>query len=474
MSRGRFRAGLDPEALRYSSSLPIDRKLTGEDITGSLAHLEMLGARHIIPARSVRRIRKTLERIGSRLSRGTVNLPASGRLAGEDIHMAIERLLIRELGEEGGLLHTARSRNDQVALDERLYLRNAVTGITGEIRGVQRLLVHTAERHKDVLMPGYTHLQWAQPVLLAHHLLAYVAMLDRDAGRFVDCLRRASVSPLGSGALAGTPFPVDRRRVARRLGLAGVQVNSMDAVSDRDALLEFLSASAIAMMHLSRFAEELVLWSSREWSFVEIGEKFTTGSSIMPQKRNPDMAELVRARTGRVYGDLVALLTVMKALPLAYNRDMQEDKEPLFDAAETLTASLHIMGSMIPSLRFRRERFVREMATDPILATELADYLARKGIPFRAAHAVVGSVVRRSLESGIPLTALPLSAYRKFSPAFDTDLYAVLSPEFSVRAKRSEGSTSPREVARQIRMWKGRLGRGRAGRRRDSRTTRPA
>jgi argininosuccinate lyase len=306
-------------------------------------------------------------------------------------------------------------------------------------------------------MPGYTHLQRAQPVLLAHHLLAYVEMLERDRERFADCTGRAARSPLGAAALAGTPFPVDRAGVARELGLHGIVENSLDAVSDRDGVIECVAACAITMMHLSRLAEELVLWNSTEWHFIAIGEEFTTGSSIMPQKQNPDMAELVRGKTGRVYGDLMALLTVMKGLPLAYNRDMQEDKEPLFDAVDTATASLRIMARMMATVSFDPDRFAEELRNDFLLATELADYLVRKGMPFRKAHGIAGEIVQECAASGMSLRDLPLERYREYAREFRDDVYGVLDPHASVARKRSAGSTSPREVEKALRRWEKKL-----------------
>ncbi|HTO94029.1 MAG TPA: argininosuccinate lyase, partial [Bacteroidota bacterium] len=326
--KGRFREGLDPRALRFSSSLAVDRRLVNEDIDGSIAHVGMLASRKILTGAEARTIVRALRAIRREVSAGRpawLDLGrASGRFTAEDVHMAVEWRLIALTGPVGGKLHTARSRNDQVALDERLFLRGSIDRIVVLLRSVQRSLLGRARAFSDVIMPGYTHLQWAQPVLLAHHLLAYVEMFERDRARFLDCRKRAVVSPLGAAALAGTSFPIDRRQVARTLGLEGIVANSIDAVSDRDAVVEFIAAAALTMMHASRIAEELVLWTSREWRFASIGESFTTGSSIMPQKKNPDMAELIRGKTGRVYGDLVALLTVMKGLPLAYNRDMQE------------------------------------------------------------------------------------------------------------------------------------------------------
>ncbi len=455
-AKGRFRRGLHPEALAFSTSLPVDRKLYREDIEGSLAHLAMLSRRRILPEREARRIARALRQIRREISSGRF-VPGGGRFAGDDIHLAIESRLIAKVGGIGGKLHTARRRNDQVALDTRLYLRREIGRIQRLLRNLQRALVRKGRQYRDLVMPGYTHMQRAQPILLAHHLLAYVEMLERDHERFADCLPRVNRSPLGAGALSGTSFPVDRRGTARSLGFREILGNSIDAVSDRDVLIEFAGACAITMMHLSRLAEELVLWSSQEWRFVELDDAFTTGSSIMPQKKNPDMAELVRGKTGRVYGDLVNLLTVMKGLPLAYNRDMQEDKEPLFDAAATAGDSLRIMALMLGSAKFNRERFQQEMRSDFLLSTELADYLARKGVPFRAAHAIVGGVVRECEERGHGLSDLPLERYRRHSALFGRDLYRLLDPRSAISERRSAGSTAPRQVERALRSWGARL-----------------
>ena len=460
--KGRFRKPLDPEALTFSSSLHVDRRLYREDIEGSLAHVAMLAQRNILSQRDATRIRGALRKILREIDSGTLDLARlaggkKGRYTAEDVHMAIEARLIQRIGRTGGRLHTGRSRNDQVALDERLYLARTGATIAETILRLQRSLLKLAKRNRDVLMPGYTHLQRAQPVLLAHHLLAYVSMFERDHGRILDCLRRVRFSPLGAGALAGTSFPIKRTTVARILNLEGVVENSIDAVSDRDGLVEFLAACSITMMHLSRLGEELVLWSSQEWRFAEIGDEFTTGSSMMPQKKNPDMAELIRGKTGRVYGDLIALLTVMKGLPLSYNRDLQEDKEPLFDAADTTERSLRIMARMLSTVRFDAERFRKELSDDSLLATELADYLVRRGVPFREAHEIVGMIVGECSRKGIGLRQLPLKEYRKRSKVFDKSLYTVLDPDVSVKLKRSEGSTSPAEVQKSIRRWERRL-----------------
>jgi argininosuccinate lyase len=457
---GRFRKPLDAEALAFSTSLGVDHRLYREDIEGSLAHVAMLAKQKIVTGREAALISQALRGILREIQTGVFNLEHAGkggRFTAEDVHMAIEGRLIKKIGRTGGKLHTARSRNDQVALDERLYLvREGVTTMAA-LRALQRSLLSLAQRNRDIVMPGYTHMQRAQPVLLAHHLLAYVSMFDRDHGRFTDCLKRISVSPLGAGALAGTSFPIHRKKVARTLKLDGIVENSIDAVSDRDGLIEFIAACSVTMMHLSRMAEELVLWSSQEWRFVEIGDEFTTGSSIMPQKKNPDMAELVRGKSGRVYGDLMALLTVMKGLPLAYNRDLQEDKEPLFDAADTTGRSIRIMARMLRSVRFNAERFLEEMSGDFLLATELADYLVRKGVPFREAHETVGIIVGECSRRGVSLRELPLEEYRRRSKAFGKDLYPILDPRASLKMKKSSGSTSPKEVEKAIRVWEKRL-----------------
>jgi len=452
---GRFRKPLDPHALRFSSSLHVDKRLFHEDIEGSIAHVRMLAKQKIIPTKEAARIQRALREIEREIERGKFSFDLrkkGGRFVAEDIHMAIEERLIRKIGAAGGKLHTARSRNDQIALDERLFLRTVIRVIQKSIRQFQRSCLSKAERYRQVIMPGYTHLQRAQPILLSHHLLAYVSMLERDFERFTDCMKRVSKSPLGAGALAGSSFPIDRDFVAKTLRLDGIIENSIDAVSDRDVQIEFLAACAITMMHTSRLAEELVLWSTQEWSFAEIGDAFTTGSSIMPQKKNPDMAELVRGKTGRVYGNLIALLTVMKGLPLAYNRDMQEDKEPLFDAADTVAECLDILASMMKTVTFNRKQF----ETDPsfLLATEVADYLVRKGIPFRNAHAIVGRIVRECIERKLTLPELPLTVYRKHSTAFGKDVWKVLHLHASVLQKKSSGSTSPREVQKAIGYWK--------------------
>ncbi len=458
---GRFRKGLHPEALKFSSSLHVDNRLYREDIEGSLAHVAMLAKQSILSSRDAKKIQRALLEIGREIERGKLSFDKAPtgqkRFVAEDIHMAIEQRLIEKLGELGGKLHTARSRNDQIALDERLYLRRTILAILKLLRRLQKTFLAKAEQYRDVIMPGYTHLQRAQPVLLAHHLLAYVSMLERDYERFVDCLKRVGRSPLGAGALAGTSFSIDRKHAAAQLGFSGVIENSIDAVSDRDVQIEFLAACAIIMMHLSRFAGEVVLWSSHEWRFVDVGDAFTTGSSIMPQKKNPDVAELVRGKTGRVYGNLVTLLSVMKGLPLAYNRDMQEDKEPLFDSGDTVEDCLHLSALMLRSATFNTERFEKELQSDFLHATDLADYLVRKGLSFRRAHAIVGSIVRFCIQKHISLADLPLKAYLRYSRHFGQDVFGLLDAGRSISGKKSSGSTSPDEVRKSLAVWKKKL-----------------
>ena len=455
---GRFRDRLHPDALKFSTSLHVDQRLFHEDIEGSIAHVAMLAKQKIITRQEAKKIQRALLEILREIENGKLNFKKlsdrEGRFVAEDIHMAIEQRLTEKIGETGGKLHTARSRNDQIALDERLYLRKEITRITRRLRSLQQSFVARAERYGNVVMPGYTHLQQAQPILLAHHLLAYVSMLERDRERFIDCLKRVQRSPLGAGALAGTSFSIDRKFTAKQLGFESVIDNSIDAVSDRDVQIEFLSACAVTMMHLSRFSEELVLWSSSEWHFADLGDACTTGSSIMPQKKNPDMAELIRGKTGRVYGNLMALLTVMKGLPLAYNRDMQEDKEPLFDSTDTLADCLNICSLMLNGMKINADRFLKDSQADFLLATELADYLVRKGMPFRKAHAVVGAIVSECVEKKISLKELPLRTYQRHSKLFSRDIWKILDLRASLHHKKSPGSTSPGEVKKAIHFWK--------------------
>ncbi|MFI5145002.1 MAG: argininosuccinate lyase [Ignavibacteria bacterium] len=458
---GNFRKGLAPDALKFSSSLSFDKVLYSYDIRGSIAHAEMLAKQKIITREESIKIINGLKSVGKEIETGKLELDVKSdsrnRFSADDIHMAIEKRLTKKIGSAGMNLHTARSRNDQVALDERLYLIDKVENIINLINDLQKSFVSQAEKNIDVIISGYTHLQQAQPILLSHHLLAYVSMFERDKSRLNDCLKRINLSPLGAGAFAGTSFNIDRRFTAHKLGFNDIILNSIDAVSDRDVLLEFLSACSIIMMHLSRFAEELVLWSSAEWGFIEIGEEYTTGSSMMPQKRNPDMAELIRGKTGRVYGNLMALLTVMKGLPLAYNRDMQEDKEPLFDTAKTTADCLKICSDMLRTVKFNKKSALSLDKPDLFLATDVAEFLVKKNVPFREAHTITGSIVQHCISGKINLRELSLNELRKFSKSFDDDISGSISVEGSIANKRSEGSTSPADVRKSIRYWRKKL-----------------
>jgi len=437
---------VDEQARDYAASIPFDRRLYRQDIEGSIAHARMLAKQGIVAGSDAAAIIRGLDSIRKEIERGKFQFKTEL----EDIHMNIEARLFEKIGEVAGKLHTARSRNDQMALDLRLFVKEETGKTIGKIRALQISLVELAAANKDVIMPGYTHLQQAQPVLLAHHLLAYFEMFQRDKERFHDCLRRTDVLPLGSGALAGVPYPIDREFLARRLGFGKVSSNSLDAVSDRDFIVEYEAAAAIAMMHLSRLAEELILWSSSEFDFIEIGEAFTTGSSIMPQKKNPDVAELARGKTGRVYGHLLGILTVMKSLPLAYNRDMQEDKEALFDTVDTLQASLEAFAGMVKTIDVNTERIAQAMRADYILATDLADYLVKKGMPFRKAHGVIAKLSEYALDKGKNFRELRRKEYREFSPLFTGDVYDI-TPESSVAARNVVGGTSPQQVAKALR-----------------------
>jgi len=433
----------------YVASIPFDRRLYRQDIEGSIAHARMLARQEIIAESEAETIIEGLKSIYEEIEQGKFQFKTEL----EDIHMNIEAGLFEKIGDVAGKPHTARSRNDQIALDLRLFLKEEIVKTIDELKALQSSLVELAEVNEAVIMPGYTHLQQAQPILLAHHLLAYFEMFQRDRERFHDCLKRADVLPLGSGALAGVPYPVDREFVARELDFSKVSTNSLDAVSDRDFVIEYGAAAAITMMHLSRLAEELILWSSREFAFIEIGEAYTTGSSIMPQKKNPDVAELARGKTGRVYGNLMGILTTMKALPLAYNRDMQEDKEGLFDTVDTLHSSLAVFAGMIKTIKINTERIYQAMKTDYILATDLADYLVKKGLPFREAHGVVAKLAEYAMSKGKNFRELSLKEYHKFSPLFTDDVYAI-TLESSAAARSIPGGTSPRQVEKALRRAK--------------------
>jgi argininosuccinate lyase len=443
---GRFRQGTDPTAERFTASLQFDRRLWPHDLAGSIAWARALARARLLTDAERDAIVKGLEAVRGELEAGT--FPFRPEL--EDIHMNIERRLQDLIGEVGGKLHTGRSRNDQIALDERLYLREVAERTREGLRRVQQALVDRATETAEAPMPGYTHLQRAQPVLLAHHLLAYVFMLERDRERLAAGAARADALPLGAAALAGTAYPIDREALARDLGFARVTANSLDAVSDRDYVLEFLGAAAIIGMHLSRLAADLTLWATAEFGFVEFADAFATGSSIMPQKKNPDVAELIRGKSGRLYGNLVAVLTTMKGLPLTYHSDMQEDKEPFFDTVDTLDAMLGVLPPLLASLTFRTERMRAAAGEHYATATDLADYLVRKGLPFRQAHEVVGRIVRHALEAGRPLEALSLETLRGFSPLIEADVGRALTVDASLRARAVTGGTAPEAVQRAL------------------------
>jgi argininosuccinate lyase len=439
---GRFDAGADPTAEAFTASLRFDRRLWRHDLAGSAAWARALFGAGLLTAAERDTLLGGLDAVREEIEGG--RFPFRQEL--EDIHTNVERRLIELVGPVGGKLHTGRSRNDQIALDERLYLRETIDHVDAGVREVQEALADRAEEHLGAPMPGYTHLQRAQPVLLSHHLLAYVSMLERDRARFADARARANLLPLGAAALAGAAVAIDRAALARDLDFAAPTANSLDAVSDRDHLLEFLAAAAILGMHLSRLAGDLTLWATSEFAFVEFSDAFATGSSIMPQKKNPDVAELIRGKSGRLYGNLVALLTTMKGLPLTYNSDMQEDKEPLFDSVDTLEAILRVVPPMLKTLTFKVERMRDAAGAHSSTATDLADYLVRKGLPFREAHEVVGRAVRHGLATGKELSELSLDDLRSFSPLIGPDVHAALTVEASLAARAVVGGTAPEAV----------------------------
>ncbi len=450
---GRFEGRTDALVEALGESVSFDARLAPWDIRGSLAHAKMLGECGILPKGEVRKILRGLKAVEKDI--------AAGRLAWdpalEDVHTNIEAALVEKVGDAGKRLHTGRSRNDQIATDMRLWARDQIDAILALLDALRGALVDFAEAHVDVILPGFTHLQHAQPVLLAHHFLAYFEMFSRDAERFAQLRERVNVLSLGSAAMAGTPYPIDRKMVAKDLGFAGVSANSMDAVADRDYLIEFCSNAALVMAHLSRMSEELILWSSPSFGFVEIGDAFTTGSSIMPQKKNPDVAELVRGKTARVYGDLTALLTLVKGLPLTYNRDLQEDKEPVFDASDTVQRCIEVYANMIPAIIVNREAMAAAVKEGFMEATDLADYLVTRGMPFREAHGVVGRVVRHCVEQGKRLPELDIKTYKRFSQLFGEDLFQVLSPESIVKRRDNPGGTAPRRVRASLRKARARI-----------------
>ena len=437
----------------FNSSIRFDSRMYKEDITGSMAHAAMLAGKGIISQNDADLLIDGLQGILEDLNSGKLAID----LSCEDIHMFVEQVLTQRIGDVGKKLHTARSRNDQVALDIRMYLRSQIDEITDLVKAVIKAIVKQAEENKTVIMPGYTHLQRAQPILFSHHLLAYGMMLLRDLGRLADCRKRMNLSPIGCCALAGTTYDTDREFEATKLGFDGITQNSIDGVSDRDFCVELLSALAILMMHLSRFSEEIILWSSWEFKFIQLSDAFTTGSSIMPQKKNPDMAELVRGKTGRVYGDLMALLTTLKGLPLAYNKDMQEDKEAIFDAVDTARMCLKVFAPMLESMKALPDNMKKAAQGGFINATDLADYLVKKGTPFRSAYKISGQIVAKCIEKGCVLETLPLEEYKAFSDLFEQDLYENIDLLTCVKKRISQGGTCVASVEQQITYIKNKI-----------------
>lgn len=450
---GRFKEKTEKVVEQFTSSVPFDIRLWKYDIDGSIAHVKMLGKQKILSKKDTKLILQGLNEIKAEIESGKFKFKDSL----EDVHMNIEYSLIKKVGATGGKLHTARSRNDQVALDLRLFLRDEIREVLKLIKNFQKVIVTAAEKQIDTSMPGYTHLQKAQPVLLSHYLLAYFEMLERDKERFEDCRKRVNVLPLGSAALAGTTLPIDRKHVAWLLKFPKISENSIDAVSDRDFVIEFISASSMLMLHLSRLAEEFVIWNSKEFGFIKLPDAFSTGSSIMPQKKNPDVLELVRGKTGRVYGDLMAVLTVMKGLPLAYNRDMQEDKEPVFDAVDTVKSSLYVLTEMIPKIKFNKKVMKEAAESGFLTATDLAEYIVEKGMPFREAHRVTGKIVKYCIEKDKAIKDLDLKELKKFSKLIGKDISHCLTIKNSIDKKKSFGGTSKENVLARIKRIKGKM-----------------
>ena len=453
MWAGRTAGNVDTIADDFNSSIRFDCKMYKQDITGSMAHAAMLGAKGIIGKSEADTLIDGLQGILNDLESGALEFDFSC----EDIHMFVEQVLSQRLGDVGKKLHTARSRNDQVALDLRMYLRSEIDEIVELVKDVLDAILEQAEKNKSVIMPGYTHLQRAQPILFAHHLMAYAMMLLRDLGRLSDCRKRMNISPIGSCALAGTTYDTDRRFEAAQLGFDDIAMNSIDGVSDRDFCVEMMSAIATLMMHLSRFSEEIILWASWEFKFIELSDAYTTGSSIMPQKKNPDMAELVRGKTGRVYGDLMAMLTTLKGLPLAYNKDMQEDKEAVFDAVETVKMCLKVFAPMLATMTSRPDNMKKAAQGGFINATDLADYLVKKGLPFRSAYKISGQLVAKCIAEGKVLETLTLEEYKEYSDLFENDLYQEIDLLTCVEKRISEGGTSVASVEAQIAYVKERI-----------------
>ncbi len=446
MWAGRAQEQLDQTADDFNSSIAVDQRMAEQDITGSIAHAKMLAAQGILDAGEVEKIIQGLEGILNDLKAGSLAIDP----AAEDIHMFVEQVLTERIGDAGKRLHTARSRNDQVAVDLRLYLRQRSAGLVQQLKALMSVIADQAEANSDAIVPGYTHLQRAQPILFAHHLLAYAMMFSRDVTRLQDAAKRMNESPLGACALAGTTYPTSRQMTARLLGFDGPCRNSIDAVSDRDFCVELLAALSTIMMHLSRFSEEIILWCSWEFHFVELSDAYTTGSSIMPQKKNADMAELVRGKTGRVYGDLMGTLTMLKGLPLAYNKDMQEDKESIFDAFDTVSHCLEVFTPMLQTMKTRKDKMYKAAQEGFINATDLADYLTRKGMPFRAAYKLTGSLVAECIRTGQVLETVPLERYRELSDLFEQDVYEAIDLKTCVEKRISEGGTGKASVQAQI------------------------
>ncbi len=443
---GRFQKSTDKKVDDFNSSIRFDQRMYKQDIKGSIAHAEMLGKQGIIPAEDSEKIVDELKRILADIEDGKIEF----EIDAEDIHMNIEKILIERIGDSGKRLHTGRSRNDQVALDIRMYLMDETEIIRDMLRHTLTTLVDLASEHTETIMPGYTHLQKAQPITFAHHLMAYFEMFKRDYERLSDCRKRTNVLPLGSGALAGTTYPLDREFVADRLGFDCVTMNSLDGVSDRDFVIELASCLSIIMMHLSRFSEELILWSSHEFSFVEMDDAYSTGSSIMPQKKNPDVAELIRGKTGRVYGHLTGLLTTMKGIPLAYNKDMQEDKEPIFDSIDTVKLCLPVFCDMLSTMTVRKDNMLKGAKGGFTNATDVADYLVKKGLPFREAHEVVGKMVFYALEHNKALDDLTMDEYKKCSDIFEDDIYDAISMTTCVNDRKIVGGPAKETVEKAI------------------------
>ncbi|WP_058485525.1 argininosuccinate lyase [Defluviitalea phaphyphila] len=443
---GRFSKTTNSKVDDFNSSISFDQRLYKQDILGSIAHVSMLGKQNIIPLEEAKIIKKELQNILEDIEAGKIEFDVEA----EDIHMNIEKILISRIGDIGKKLHTGRSRNDQVALDMRMYVKDEIIKIQSMILNLQSVLVKLAKEHTKTIMPGYTHLQRAQPITFSHHLMAYFEMLKRDYERLNDVYKRTNILPLGSGALAATTYPLDRYFVAKELGFSDITYNSLDGVSDRDFCIELLSAISITMMHLSRFSEEIILWSSHEFHFIELDDAYSTGSSIMPQKKNPDIAELVRGKTGRTYGDLISLLTTMKSLPLAYNKDMQEDKEAVFDAIDTIKMCLPIFTSMIETMTVLKDSMYNAAGGGFTNATDAADYLVKKGVPFRDAHAIIGKLVLYCIQNNKSLEDLTLDEYRKISPIFDQGIFKAISLEECVNKRNIIGGPSEEIILKHI------------------------